>query len=92
MKPLHLYISARKHTEIGRLLKKHGLRITQADFRVYPKIVYIDRITRRKGEPALWEAPCCYGSIRRTKKAIKKFLRAYDKTGLICIKRNGYEG
>ena len=80
MQPLHLYISANGHTEIGRLLNKYNLRINQVDCTVFQKIVYIDKRYRNQDEGALWKMPCRRGSIRRTKKAIKTFLRRYDKS------------
>jgi hypothetical protein len=80
MQPLHLYISANDHTEIGRLLKKHDLRITQVDCKVYTKIVGIGHQHGDTSVGSLWQMPCRRGTIRRTKKAIKKFLRQYDKS------------
>ena len=78
MQPLHLYISANDHTEIGRLLKKYSLRITQVDCKAYQKIVGIGHQYGDTSVGSLCQMPCCHGSIRRTKKEIKKFLRDYN--------------
>lgn len=64
-------------TEIHRLVEKHGLILESVDCSYYPKTVGL----RIKGEGticSLWRTNA-NRSVRKVKKALKRFLREYDR-------------
>lgn len=69
-----------ENEEIVRLLRKHDIRMCQILFRNHPKIIgFEERNGNSTKVCSLWRMNYRHGSIRKTKKAIKKFLRNYDK-------------
>lgn len=64
-------------TEIYRLIEKHGLALEAVDCSYCPKTVGL-RIKGERTICSLWRTNA-NRSVRKVKKAIKKFLREYDR-------------
>ena len=64
-------------TEIHRLVEKHGLILESVDCSYYPKTIGL-RIKGERTLCSLWRTNA-NRSVRKVKKAIKKFLREYDR-------------
>ena len=64
-------------TEIYRLIEKHGLALEAIDCSYFPKTVGL-RIKGERTLCSLWRTNA-NRSVRKVKKAIKKYLREYDE-------------
>ena len=63
-------------TEIHRLVVKHDLALEAIDIKNYPKTIGLRKLTESRC-CSLWRTNA-NSSVRKVKKALKRFLREYD--------------